>query len=198
MCVVFTISLHAARRAMAAAPPLPKQQRWAFYTSIFFLATDRQNRSQQDPQPPLRKNKRKNKGKPHQRKVAPKEKKRKKRIRSRAGPARPPLPRSRCSPPPPPTSSPPGEPAKSSFPPACPSERSTQESLFGRRTSPAPTGLPALFSHTVCQSLSTWPSPGRPRPGTWRRGGTETALAGVAEPAPVRIDLVPSLEVRPE
>ena len=36
MCnIVFTILLHAARRAMAAAPPLPKQRRWAFYISVF-------------------------------------------------------------------------------------------------------------------------------------------------------------------
>ena len=27
--------IHAAQRAMAAAPPLPKQRRWAFYMSVF-------------------------------------------------------------------------------------------------------------------------------------------------------------------
>ena len=42
--VVFAIPLHAARRAMAAAPPLPKQRQWAFYVSIS-LAPDRPSRS---------------------------------------------------------------------------------------------------------------------------------------------------------
>ena len=34
--LVFNIPLHAARRAMAAAPPLPKQRRWLFYISYPF------------------------------------------------------------------------------------------------------------------------------------------------------------------
>ena len=41
---VFSVSLRAARRAVAAAPPLRKQRRWAFYMTIFLVA-DRHNRS---------------------------------------------------------------------------------------------------------------------------------------------------------
>ena len=46
MCyLLFAIPLHAARRAMAAAEPLPKQRRWAFLHIHFSLAADQQNRS---------------------------------------------------------------------------------------------------------------------------------------------------------
>ena len=34
-CLLFGIPLHAARRAMTAAPSLPEQRRWAFYISHF-------------------------------------------------------------------------------------------------------------------------------------------------------------------
>ena len=46
--LVFIIPLQAARRAMAAAPPLPKQPWWAFLYTIRILA-DRPNRSEWPP-----------------------------------------------------------------------------------------------------------------------------------------------------
>ena len=42
--LVFIIPLQAARRAMAAVPPLPEQRWWAFLCTIRILA-DRPNRS---------------------------------------------------------------------------------------------------------------------------------------------------------
>ena len=42
--IVFIIPLQAARRALAAAPPLPKQRQWALPYAIVILA-DRPNRS---------------------------------------------------------------------------------------------------------------------------------------------------------
>ena len=53
----------------------------------------------------------------------------------------------------------PEEPKKSSFPPACPSARSTRpRSLLGHRTWPAQTGPPVLSSHTASRITRAWPA----------------------------------------
>ena len=131
-----------------------------------------------------RKDKRKNKGKgaPGENYALREERRRKRH--SNAGPARPPLPRSRC-PHSPPTNSPRG--AKETFPPTCPSKRSTpQESLSGNISRPTPSlcsvgaGGVGLFPEGACtgaRGARGWRST-PPRRAAWPWWRSETCVSG--------------------
>ena len=130
--------LHAAQRAIAAAPPLPKQRRWLFLYTFFPCARTGLTGHSGPPSPPtVKKDKRKKKSPPQK----PPKGKDTKKVHSRAGLGPPPL---RSRPPP----CPPG--AFSLYPRTpplwcakTPTRRPWRPSSNGPRTSPPHTPLAA-------------------------------------------------------